>query len=263
MKAGGEWARYPRCPAATAIGTAAVHLLGGNRAEASARRSSARAEQDERWRRTGYVGSDVEAATAVRLELRRRRYSQGAQNYGAQLVSHGNAWNWQGQWRLSELCGMSRRSCQRYRKRMQDDGLIDSYLVRAGDMIDGQRAPVTRTHVVRYVRPLIDAAQPRRRREPLRRRGEPRQKTKRERRRPPAVLAPLPRKRDSAPVEPAEIIRFTASIAPTAPAASEQPWVSIAPEPAELDDQELDELDRELASLDSLESYRARWRPPD
>lgn len=133
-------------------------FLRGNRAQQSDKRARKRREQDERRRRTGYVGSAVETAQIVRAELRGRGYSHGAQEYGAHLVANGGQYNFQGQFRLAQLTGVVRRTVQRYRVQLEADGLIASQLLHAGDMVDGMRAPTAHMQVVRDVSGLLALA---------------------------------------------------------------------------------------------------------
>ena len=153
----GWWRRgyYARPGEAEAIGTAAVQWLRGSRAAAAERRAKAYAEQAERIARTGFAGGEPEVGNAVRFELLERGYLPAVAEYGAQLASVGR-WNFQGNPRLASIVRRSLRSVQRYRAQLEADGLLRSYCLEPGDMIDGQRAPVSRPQIVREV--LIRAA---------------------------------------------------------------------------------------------------------
>lgn len=148
----GWWRRgyYARPDEAEAIGTAAVQWLRGSRAAAAERRAKAYAEQAERIARTGFAGGDHEVGNAVRFELLERGYLPAVADYGAQLASAGR-WNFQGNPRLASIVRRSLRSVQRYRAQLEADGLLRSYCLEPGDMIDGQRAPVSRPQIVREV----------------------------------------------------------------------------------------------------------------
>lgn len=227
-------------------------FLRGNRAQESDKRARKRREQDERRRRTGYVGGAVELAQIVRSALRLRGYSHGAQEYGAHLVAHGRQHNFQGQFRLAQLTGVVRRTVQRYRAQLEADGLIASQLLHAGDMIDGMRAPTSHVQVVRDVSGLLALAQ----REP--------------KRRAPAQPKPLASTAIATPAQPApvsseEIARYVReSIAgATTRIPTERPAVAVpAGCPATIEPGEIDQWEREW---DWLEWRREHGppRPPD
>lgn len=141
---------YARPAEAEAIGTAAVQWLRGSRAAAAERRAKARAEQAERVARTGFAGGDPELGHAVVFELLARGYRPAVARYAGHLASAGR-WNFQGNPRLAELTHRSLRSVQRYRAQLEADGLIRSYCLEPGDMVEGQRAPVSRPQIVREV----------------------------------------------------------------------------------------------------------------
>lgn len=84
---------------------------------------------------------------AVLLE---RGYKPAVAAYAGHLASAGR-WNFQGNPRLASLCHKSLRSAQRYRALLEADGLLRSFCLEPGDMIEGQRAPVSRPQVVREV----------------------------------------------------------------------------------------------------------------
>lgn len=242
---------YPRPEGAECIGTAAVVFLRGNRARESDKRAQKRREQDERQRRTGYVGSAVETAQRVRSALRLRgRYSLGCQEYGAQLVAHGRQHNFQGQFRLAQLTGVVRRTVQRYRAQLEADGLIVSQLLHAGDMIDGMRAPTSHVQVVRDVSGLLAlaSAQPKRRETP--RAIAPTD----------AIATPAPSPAaDQMSAE--EIARFVReSLAEPKRPITERPTVPVPPGcPEQVDPSEIDRWEREW---DWLEWRRQHERPP-
>lgn len=124
-------------------------MLRGSRQAQRERRAQAYAEQAERVTRTGFAGGHAELGHAVAYELRRLGYSPAIAAYGGHLCAVGGAWNFQGNPRLASLVGRCLRSAQRYRAQLEADGLLRSYCLEPGDMIDGQRAPVSRPQVVR------------------------------------------------------------------------------------------------------------------
>jgi hypothetical protein len=230
-------------------------MLRGNRVREAERRAKARAEQDERRRRTGYIGSATEIASAVRLELRQREYA-------AHLVAFGRQYNFQGQFRLAALTGVVRRTVQRYRARLESEGLIATQLLYPGDMLDDQRAPVNRLQFVRDVSGLIALAgteprAPRRSRKP-----QPLAST--------AIARPpeTPAER----MDPDEIRRYVQEsilgAPPTrggrTPAAPERPPVRVPDGcPATIDPREIDQWERDTESLERWREYdRDRDRPP-
>lgn len=267
----GWWRRgyYARPGEAEAIGTAAVQWLRGSRAAAAERRAKAYAEQAERIARTGFAGGEPEVGNAVRFELLERGYLPAVAEYGAQLASVGR-WNFQGNPRLASIVRRSLRSVQRYRAQLEADGLLRSYCLEPGDMIDGQRAPVSRPQIVREV--LIRAAaleRIARRPAPPRTRAERQAQRRQNTRARRIVTAPAP---SPAPLTPEDML-----------AAANRPgvetWVGVAvaegqgrstarpvraaPTPAA----ELDELDDELRELGQhqqrqRERLEQRARPP-
>jgi hypothetical protein len=259
-----------------------VALLRGGGRGARERQREARAralaEQSERIRRTGFAGGHAELGHAVAFELRARGYSASIAAFGGNLCAVGGTWNFQGNPRLAQLIGRSVRSAQRYRAQLEADGLLRSYCLEPGDMIDGQRAPVLRPQVVRDLSKLRALALARLAQRP---RKSPRQRAK-QNARAAAVVAP-PR---AAPVT-AEQLQDVAARAPewlrgaflggrawteagsskrrSGPAPqSSGGEVPCSPEPTEsvapLSPEELDALDAELRELtEQLE----RGPPPD
>jgi hypothetical protein len=198
-------------------------------------------------------------------ELRARGYAPAVASYGGHLAAVGGRWNFQGNPRLAALVGRSLRSVQRYRARLEADGLLRSWCLEPGDMIDGQRAPVSRAVVVREVTNLCAPALERlatRRSPPRRTKGQRRQ---RERAR--AIVAPPPA--SPAPLTVEEML-----------AAAKRPgvatWVAEAlqgqgrgnPRPppradrAPCSPEELDAIDAELRELERRQRERERARPP-
>lgn len=140
---------------------AAVPLVRGSRAQQRERRAKTLAEQAERQRLTGFGGGHAELGHAVAFELRRRGYSPSIASYGGQLCSVGGTWNFQGNRSLARLVARSVRSAQRYRARLEADGLLRTYFLEPGDIVDGQRCPVSRPQVVRelsLLRGLVTAS---------------------------------------------------------------------------------------------------------
>jgi hypothetical protein len=254
-----------------------VALLRGSGRGARQRHREARAralaEQAERIRRTGFAGGHAELGHAVAFELRARGYSASIAAFGGNLCAVGGTWNFQGNPRLAQLIGRSVRSAQRYRAQLEADGLLQSFCLQPGDMIDGQRAPVLRPQVVRDLSKLRALALARLAQRP---RKSPRQRAK-QNARAAAVVAP-PR---AAPLTPDQL-QDVAAGAPewlrgaiwteagsskrrSGPAPqSSGGEVPCSPEPAEsvapLSPEELDALDAELRELtEQLE----RGPPPD
>lgn len=269
MPAWWRW-HYPRPAGAHVGGTAAVDWLQGPRDQQRERERRAKrlAEQRERQRATGFAGGNAELGHVAAFEASRLGYAPRVAQYIGHLCSVGTEWNFQGQIRLAQLMDCSVRSVQRYRARLEDDGLIKSYVLLPGDMVEGQRAPVRRPHVVRNIAPLrrIALACMPARQSPTPRR-DPRSGTGRDRAgRRPAVLPPLQ--------------TMSAEELPSV-AAGAEPWLRAsilgtqpkAPPPAPLSDAQLDDLDAELRELSERQhaarqrmeerEQRARGRPPD
>jgi hypothetical protein len=203
---------------------------------------------------------------AVVAELLERGYSREVAAYGGHLASAGR-WNFQGNPRLASLVGRHLRSVQRYRALLEADGLLRSFCLEPGDMIDGQRAPVSRPQIVREV--LVRAAALER----LARRAPPRRPTKAQRRQNTRarrlVTAPAP---SPAPLTAEQMLE-------AANRPGVETWVALAvaegqgrsqrrpprvDEPPPVSPAELDELDAELRELDrrQRERLRERARPP-
>lgn len=145
--------RYPRPEAVHSIGVDAVRLLGDAK-KPGHKGSSARELQRELLKATGYCGGNAELGHRVAFELRARGYSETVAQFGGHLCAIAGSWNFQGNHRLARLMRRSLRTVQRARALLEADGLLQSYLLHPGDMIDGQRAPVTRLHIVRDVSPM-------------------------------------------------------------------------------------------------------------
>jgi hypothetical protein len=114
--------------------------------------------QAELLRLSGFPGHLAELGHAVVYEMRRRGYSITCSLIAGHLVACGGVWNFQGNRRIAKWCGLSVRTVQRVRKILERDELIHSYLLLPGDMVDGQRKPVTRPQVVRDVSALARLA---------------------------------------------------------------------------------------------------------
>lgn len=226
-------------------------FLRGNRAQESDKRARKRREQDERSRRTGYVGGAVETAQRVRSALRLRGgYTAGEQEYAAHLVAHGRQYNFQGQFRLAQLTGVVRRTVQRYRARLEADGLISSQLLHPGDMCDGMRAPTTHLQVVRDVAGLLALAQrqPKRREPP---KPKPLAST--------GIAAPAPGADQVSSEEIAAFVRESIAAAATRLPA-EPPPVPVPPGcPETIEPSEIDQWEREWDWLE----WRREHGPPE
>lgn len=277
---GGAWRRqYVRPPQVQAIGTAAVALLRGGRGSRERQREArarALAEQAERVRRTGFAGGHAELGHQVAFELRARGYGPAIAAFGGHLCAVGGTWNFQGNPRLAGLIGRSLRSAQRYRAQLEADGLLRSYQLEPGDMVDGQRAPLLRPQVVRDVSTLRALVAARLAHRPK----SPRQRAKQNARAATVVAPPK-----QAPMSP-EALHDVAARAPewlrgailqgaaagssrrsSGPAPPSQGGEHPAPEPtgsvAPISDEELDALDVELRELTEQLDRRARPPPPD
>lgn len=252
-------------------------LLRGSRQRQREARQRARAEQAERVRWTGFAGSAPELGHAVALELRQRGYSAALAAFGGHLCAVGGNWNFQGNPRLAELIGRSVRSAQRYRAQLEADGLLRSYLLEPGDMIDGQRAPVLRPQVVRDVSILRGLVAERMAKRPLK--SPLKRRSKAERRaaaRAAALVAPPAPSPPPAPLS-AEQLQAVAASAPEwlrgailqgrgAVAAPRKGRTDDRAPVRELTDAELDAIDAELRELTEQLRQREQQReraPPD
>lgn len=266
----GWWRRgYTRPDEAEAIGTAAVKWLRSSRAAAAERRAKAYAEQAERIARTGFAGGEHEVGNAVRFELLERGYKPPVAEYAAQLASVGR-WNFQGNPRVASILRRSLRSVQRYRAQLEQDGLLRSFCLEPGDMIDGQRAPVSRPQVVREVL-CREAALERLARRPCPRRtrqerqAQRRQNTRARR----IVTAPAP---SPAPLTAEQMLEaanrpgvetwVALAVAEGQGRSPRRPPPRVDPAPPS-SPEELDALDDELRELDRKQrEQRERARPP-
>jgi hypothetical protein len=145
--------RYPRPETVHSIGLDAVRLLADAK-KTGKYAKAARELQRELLRSTGYAGGNAELGHRVRYELRARGYSETVAQFAGHLCAIAGSWNFQGNWRISKLMRRSLRTIQRCRALLEADGLLCSYLLLPGDMVDGQRAPVTRPQIVRDVSAL-------------------------------------------------------------------------------------------------------------
>lgn len=254
----GQWRHYPRPEGAVFIGTAAIGFVRGIRGNTNNR---ARKRQRELLRTTGFAGGYAEQGHIVRYELARLGYLPSVADYAGHMCSVGGRFNFQGNARLSRLMGRSLRSAQRYRAILEADGLLSSHTLEAGDMIDGQRAPVSRAQVVRDLSGLqaLAIGAPQRKPPHRRNRGTPKSSA--------AEVPPVEvEARLTAQELEAGIARWMranplANAAPRTPRPSSDP-VRVPPGcPVEIDPAEIDQWDRDT---ESLERY-LEWlnRPPD
>lgn len=257
----GAWRYYPRPDDAVHVGTAALGFVRGIQRNTNER---ARKRQRELLRATGFAGGHAELANIVAYELARRKVPPSVASYAAHLCSVGGRYNFQGNPRVSRLMRRSLRSAQRYRAQLEAAGLLRSNTLEAGDMVEGQRAPVSRPQVVRDLSALRAFAL-----------GAPRRDD------PPAAPAPAKRPRPSSGLSAAAVPVPSPALTPdelrTRAAAwlAANPLASAAPRtprrpltdppvrvpPDGLDPQELADWERDT---ESLERY-LEWlkRPPD
>lgn len=127
------------------------------RSELRAARRRSLEFQREQVYRTGFPGHS-EIGHAVVWRLRRRNFSRGCALYAGFLAAVGSTKNWMGNPRLAKLTGFSVRQVQRFRRQLEDAGLIRSESLEAGDLLDGMRAPAWRPWTVRDVTPLQQLA---------------------------------------------------------------------------------------------------------
>jgi hypothetical protein len=251
-----------------------VALLRVPRERQREARARAHAEQADRLRLTGYAGGHAELGHAVAYELRLKGYSPAIAAYGGHLCAVGGNWNFQGNPRLAQLVGRCLRSAQRYRAQLEADGLLRSYCLEPGDMVDGQRAPVSRPQVVRDLSQLRALALARM----VQRPKKPHRRSKAEARaaaRAAAVIAP-PKPAPLTGEQLQDALQQAAARAPewlrgpilqgagfAAAPREKRPPSEPLPEPI-LSDADLDELDRELRELtEERERERSRAPPPD
>lgn len=112
-------------------------------------------------RRTGVPGHAAELAHAVEEELRRRAHIRSTRSYGCHMVSLAAHYFFQGNRRAAKWTGYSERTARRARRRLEDAGLIRSYLVLPGQRVPGMKRAVTRPQVVRDITPLLRLARAR------------------------------------------------------------------------------------------------------
>jgi DNA-binding Lrp family transcriptional regulator len=110
--------------------------------------------QAEQILQTGFATEQAAIGHEVIGVLRRRGYPLTVAIVAGHLAAVGTGYNWQGNARIGEVVGRSERTVQRARARLEEDGLIASYLLLTGDKVDGQRAPVRHPQVVRDVSQL-------------------------------------------------------------------------------------------------------------
>lgn len=145
------WRSYRRPDTAEHIGTAGRDALEG--AVQRAHRQS-REWQREQLRRTGYATAQAEQGHAVMRTLLELGYTPTTAHVAGQLAAVPTAYNFQGNARIAAIVGRCKRTVQRARLRLEQDGLIRSELLLTGDRIDGQRAPVRHPQVIRDVSAL-------------------------------------------------------------------------------------------------------------
>lgn len=231
-----------------------------------------RQNQQHLKRTTGFPGGNAELGHQVLWALR-EKYSPTVARVAAHLAAITGAYNFQGNRRLAFWCRVSDRTVRRARAELERDGLISSYLLLPGDMVLGQKAPVTRPQVVRDVAKLQRLA---------RVRGafrEPRN-TKKERREPSAAEVPAP---DATPTPEhfealarrnpelsahflimAEAARKKRDPKPVKPPPNAAPLMSkeeIDAVEAGFPDAVATELDRQEREL--CRQLGVRWKPPD
>jgi len=157
----GAWRRYPRAPGATQASEAqrdGAQLLGGL-LERQTQRS--RAWQLEQRARVGFAATDELARLghATRDVLIGRGYPALCAHAAGQLAAVSSAFNWIGLPRAARLCWRALRTLQRYRARLEADGLLKSFTLEPGDRLAGMRAPVRRPMTVRDVSRLQELGQ--------------------------------------------------------------------------------------------------------
>jgi hypothetical protein len=145
------WRSYRRPDNAEHIGTAGRDALEGM-VQGAQRKS--REWQREQLRRTGFATAQAEQGHAVTRTLLELGYTPTTAHVAGQLAAVPTAYNFQGNARIAAIVGRSKRTVQRARLRLEQDGLIRSELLLTGDRIDGQRAPVRHPQVIRDVTAL-------------------------------------------------------------------------------------------------------------
>jgi hypothetical protein len=245
----GDWRYYPRPDAAAFIGTAAIGFVRGVRGNTNDR---SRKRQRELLRSTGFAGGYHELGYAVQYELGRLGYHPSIASYAGHLCSVGGRFNFQGNARVSRLMRRSLRSAQRYRAQLEADGLLSSHTLEPGDMIDGQRSPVSRAQVVRDLSGLralaIAAPQPK----------PPHRRRRRKSSGPSAAEVPPP---------PVERMSTDELRAQTAAWLTANPIASAAPRTPRNDDPVRVPVECDPSGMATLERY-LEWldrpeRPPD
>lgn len=143
--------KYPRARNCTSVGRDAAELLQPLN-QATSQRDQKR--QRHLKRTTGFPGHAAEAAHVIAYELQKRGFSRLEALLAGHYVSTGGDFNFQGNVRLAGWLEVCERSVRRARATLERAGWIRSYLLLAGEKVEGQRAPVTRPRVVRDVSKL-------------------------------------------------------------------------------------------------------------
>lgn len=221
--------------------------------------------QDDQIRSTGFATGHAELGHGVIAVLRQKGYPLTVAHVAGQLAAVGTEYNWQGNARIASIVGRSERTVQRARARLEEDGLLSSYLLLTGDLIAGQRSPVRHPQVVRDVSRLQRLVQVR---ASERRQAPPR--TGQGRRRPSAVdmPAPAPAPVEQEPMTAADFARlgeahpeWSVYLADQAVAAAKrQRDPKPPPNAAHVTPDEIDEWDRVTAELER--ELRQRERDP-
>jgi hypothetical protein len=236
----GQWRHYGRPDGAVFIGTGAIGIVRGIRGNTNDR---ARKRQRELLRTTGFAGGYAEQGHIVRFELARHGYLPSVANYAGHMCSVGGRFNFQGNWRLARLMGRSLRSAQRYRAILEADGLLTSHTLEAGEMVDGQRAPVSHPQVVRDLSALLAFALRAPRPPPHRRKSSPKRSGPSAAEVPPPPVDRMPK--DELRARTAAWLAANPPWMPKRPAAPERvpPGCSAEIDPAEIDEWERDWLE--------------------
>lgn len=142
--------RYSRPETVHSIGTAAAALLR-DAGKNSKKGQKARIAQQELLKASGFAGGNAELGHRVAYEMRAAGYAETVAQFAGHLCAVAGSYNFQGNWRIAKLMGRSLRTVQRARALLERDGLLHSYLLLPGDMIDGQNSPVLRPQIVREV----------------------------------------------------------------------------------------------------------------
>lgn len=256
--------RYARPDTVHSIGLDAVLLLRDAKKRGK-KGDKAREAQRELLKTTGYAGGNAELGHRVAYELRCAGYAETVAQFAGHLCSIAGSWNFQGNHRIARLMGRSLRTVQRARALLEADGYLSSYLLEPGDMIDGQRSPVTRHQVVRDVSRLQRLAHNR-----TAARQQPHQRSRSERKAAP----PPPEQSEPVSAEQLEQVARMAPdwLAPIIGAAAAGKRVTEAGGPrsaaAEITDAWVPDLSSHRGRMSALEldahlAERARRRPID